>query len=52
VLAWLTLGPHYNYSDTWQLFVNTGTTIVTFLIVFLIQNSQNWDSVAIQGKLD
>ena len=45
-------GPLFNYSDTWQLVINTGTTIVTFLMVFLIQNSQNRDSAAIQVKLD
>ena len=45
-------GPIFNYPDTWQLVINTGTTIVTFLVVFLIQNSQNRDSAAIQVKLD
>ena len=45
-------GPIFNYSDTWQLVINTGTTIVTFLMVFLIQNTQNRDSAAIQLKLD
>jgi low affinity Fe/Cu permease len=52
VLAWAVMGPVYHYSDTWQLVINTGTTIVTFLMVFLIQNSQNRDSAAIQVKLD
>jgi low affinity Fe/Cu permease len=52
VIVWLVTGPYYNYSDTWQLVINTGTTIVTFLMVFLIQNSQNRDSAAIQVKLD
>jgi low affinity Fe/Cu permease len=52
VLAWAITGPVFQYSDTWQLVINTGTTIVTFLMVFLIQNSQNRDSAAIQVKLD
>lgn len=52
VIVWAITGPIFNYSDTWQLFINTGTTIVTFLMVFLIQNSQNRDSAAIQVKLD
>jgi low affinity Fe/Cu permease len=52
VVIWLVSGPYYNYSDTWQLIINTGTTIVTFLMVFLIQNSQNRDNAAIQVKLD
>jgi low affinity Fe/Cu permease len=52
VLVWGMTGPFYQYSDTWQLVINTGTTIVTFLMVFLIQNSQNRDSAAIQVKLD
>jgi low affinity Fe/Cu permease len=52
VVIWAATGPMFRYSDTWQLFINTGTTIVTFLMVFLIQNSQNRDSVAIQVKLD
>jgi low affinity Fe/Cu permease len=52
VLVWGALGPIFNYSDTWQLVINTGTTIVTFLMVFLIQNSQNRDNAAIQVKLD
>ncbi len=52
VLAWAITGPIFGYSDTWQLVINTGTTIVTFLMVFLIQNTQNRDSKAMQLKLD
>jgi low affinity Fe/Cu permease len=52
VLIWVVTGPLFNYSDTWQLVINTGTTIVTFLMVFLIQNSQNRDTKALQIKLD
>jgi low affinity Fe/Cu permease len=52
VLIWAITGPLFQFSDTWQLVINTGTTIVTFLMVFLIQNSQNRDSAAIQVKLD
>lgn len=52
VVVWAITGPLFQYSDTWQLVINTGTTIVTFLMVFLIQNSQNRDSAAIQVKLD
>ena len=52
VLLWALTGPIFHYSDPWQLVINTGTTIVTFLMVFLIQNSQNRDSAAIQVKLD
>lgn len=52
VLIWLTTGPLFGYSDTWQLVINTGTTIITFLMVFLIQNAQNRDGSAIQAKLD
>lgn len=52
VLAWVVTGPIFRYSDTWQLVINTGTTIVTFLMVFLIQNAQNRDGSAIQAKLD
>ncbi|MGA7486548.1 MAG: low affinity iron permease family protein [Xanthobacteraceae bacterium] len=52
VIVWLVSGPYFGYSDTWQLVINTGTTIITFLMVFLIQNSQNRDSAAIQVKLD
>src|ERR1700743_3798157 len=51
VLVWAVLGPVFHYSDTWQLVINTGTTIVTFLMVFLIQNTQNRDSKALQVKL-
>ena len=52
ILVWAITGPLFHFSDTWQLVINTGTTIVTFLMVFLIQNSQNRDSAAIQVKLD
>src|SRR5258705_8733044 len=52
ILAWLALGPVFHYSDTWQLVINTGTTIVTFLMVFLIQRSQNKESLAMQIKLN
>jgi low affinity Fe/Cu permease len=52
VLAWAMTGPVFNYSDTWQLVINTGTTIVTFLMVFLIQNTQNRDAKALHLKLD
>jgi low affinity Fe/Cu permease len=52
VVVWGISGPVFGFSDTWQLVINTGTTIVTFLMVFLIQNSQNRDSAAIQVKLD
>src|SRR4051794_12744529 len=52
ILAWGVTGPLFDFSDTWQLVVNTGTTIVTFLMVFLIQNSQNRDAAAMQAKLD
>src|SRR5262249_21985530 len=52
ILAWAVVGPYYHYSDTWQLVVNTGTTIVTFIMVFLIQNTQNRDARAINLKLD
>lgn len=51
VIAWIVTGPMFNYSDTWQLVINTGTTIATFLMVFLIQNTQNRDTLAIQLKL-
>jgi len=51
VLIWVVTGPLFNYSDTWQLVINTGTTIVTFLMVFLIQNTQNRDTKALQIKL-
>jgi len=52
VIVWAATGPYFSYSDTWQLVINTGTTIVTFLMVFLIQNTQNRDTVALQLKLD
>jgi low affinity Fe/Cu permease len=52
VLAWVVTGPLFGFSDTWQLVINTGTTIVTFLMVFLIQNTQNRDTQAVQVKLD
>ena len=52
IIGWLATGPLFGYSDTWQLVVNTGTTIITFLMVFLIQRSQNKESVAIQIKLN
>ncbi len=52
IVVWLITGPLFSYSDTWQLVINTGTTIVTFLMVFLIQNTQNRDTVAMQLKLD
>src|SRR5690242_10961015 len=52
VLGWACLGPRFGYSDTWQLVINTGTTIVTFLMVFLIQNTQNRDAAALHLKLD
>lgn len=52
VVVWAATGPLFQFSDTWQLVINTGTTVVTFLMVFLIQNSQNRDSAAIQVKLD
>ena len=52
IVAWAATGPYFHYSDTWQLIINTGTTIVTFLMVFLIQNTQNRDGAAIQAKLD
>ena len=52
IAVWLITGPIFKFSDTWQLMINTGTTIITFLMVFLIQNSQNRDTQAIQIKLD
>jgi low affinity Fe/Cu permease len=52
VIGWLLSGPVFNYSDSWQLIINTGTTIATFLMVFLIQNTQNRDAKAIHLKLD
>jgi low affinity Fe/Cu permease len=51
IVVWVITGPIFNYSDTWQLVINTGTTIVTFLMVFLIQNTQNRDILAVQLKL-
>jgi len=52
IVAWIITGPIFDFSNTWQLVINTGTTIVTFLMVFLIQNTQNRDTEAIQVKLD
>jgi low affinity Fe/Cu permease len=52
ILAWVITGPLFHFSDTWQLVINTGTTVVTFLMVFLIQRAQNKDSLAIQLKLN
>lgn len=52
VVVWAVSGPVFGFSDTWQLVINTGTTIITFLMVFLIQNTQNRDGAAIQAKLD
>ena len=52
IVIWAATGPIFGFTDTWQLVVNTGTTIVTFLMVFLIQNTQNRDGAAIQAKLD
>jgi low affinity Fe/Cu permease len=52
VIVWAFLGPVFDFSDTWQLFINTGTTIITFLMVFIIQQSQNKDTVAIHLKLN
>ncbi|WP_413867808.1 low affinity iron permease family protein [Albidovulum sp.] len=52
IVVWAVSGPVFGYSDTWQLIINTGTTIVTFLMVFLIQNTQNRDGAAVQAKLD
>ena len=52
IVVWAATGPLFHYSDTWQLVINTGTTIVTFLMVFLIQNSQNRDGAAMQANLD
>jgi len=52
IVVWAATGPLFGFSETWQLVINTGTTIVTFLMVFLVQNSQNRDSAAIQAKLD
>ena len=52
IMGWAVSGPLFHWSDTWQLVVNTGTTIITFLMVFLIQSTQNRDNAAIQAKLD
>ncbi len=52
IVVWGVVGPIFGFSDTWQLVINTGTTIITFLMVFLIQNTQNRDSIAVQLKLD
>lgn len=52
IAGWAVTGPIFSYSDTWQLIINTGTTIITFLMVFLIQNTQNRDGAAVQAKLD
>ena len=52
IAVWIVTGPLFGFSDTWQLVINTGTTIITFLMVFLIQNTQNRDTEAIQVKLD
>jgi low affinity Fe/Cu permease len=52
IVVWAVTGPLFAWSDTWQLVINTGTTIITFLMVFLIQNSQNRDAAAMQAKLD
>ena len=52
IVAWACTGPFFGYSDTWQLIVNTATSVVTLLMVFLIQNSQNRDAAAVQAKLD
>src|SRR3954471_638987 len=52
IIVWAASGPYFGFSDTWQLIINTGTTIITFLMVFLIQNTQNRDGAAIQAKLD
>jgi low affinity Fe/Cu permease len=52
IIVWAITGPMFHYSDTWQLVINTGTTIITFLMVFLIQNTQNRDAMAIHLKLD
>ncbi|MGE5567266.1 MAG: low affinity iron permease family protein, partial [Parcubacteria group bacterium] len=52
VVIWAATGPMFHFSDTWQLIINTSTTIITFLMVFLIQNTQNRDNAALQAKLD
>jgi low affinity Fe/Cu permease len=52
IVVWAIAGPYYHFSDTWQLIINTGTTVITFLVVFLIQNTQNRDAKALHLKLD
>src|SRR5579872_5572631 len=52
IIVWAVTGPLFKFSDTWQLIINTGTTVITFLMVFIIQNTQNRDGAAIQAKLD
>ena len=52
IALWIVSGPYFHYSDTWQLIINTGTTVITFLVVFLIQNTKNRDARAIHLKLD
>lgn len=52
VIIWASVGPHYHFSDTWQIVINTGTTIVTFLMVFILQSTQNRDARALHLKLD
>jgi len=52
IIVWAVTGPIFHYSDTWQLIINTGTTIITFLMVFIIQNTQNRDGAGVQAKLD
>jgi low affinity Fe/Cu permease len=52
VIVWVASGPHYHYSDAWQLIINTGTTIITFLMVFVLNNAQSRDTAAINAKLD
>ncbi len=52
VLLWALMGPYFHYSDTWQLIINTGTTVLTFLMIFLVQNTQNRDAKAMHLKLD
>ena len=52
IIVWAVTGPIFHYSDTWQLIINTGTTVITFLMVFIIQNTQNRDSAAVQARLD
>jgi low affinity Fe/Cu permease len=52
IIVWLSTGPYFHYSDTWQLIINTATTVITFLMVFLIQNTQNRDTLAMNLKLD